>query len=166
MLTSDYTTVVSNLLAGNASYMPNYLYVEFANSDNPTIPVDTQGVEYYQALHTANPTVGYLRIPITIKPTVSNNRITYTVLMTAIDSVNGLSFGEGSRIYGVALVSAITPEDISNDIVFAREYFQDTSKQLVMTANQTFCFSFKLALFDGVAPSPEEINWNEEDDEE
>ena len=164
MLTSDYTTVVSNLLAGNSSYMPNYLYVEFTNLDNPTIPTDTDGVEYYQALHTTTPTVGYLRIPITIKPTVSNNRITYTVLMTSTTSANGLSFGSGSRIYGVALVSAITPTDSSNDIVFAREYFSDSNKQLVMSENQTFCFSFQVAVFDGVAPDPEEIEWEDEND--
>ena len=163
MLTSDYTTVVSNLLAGNSSYMPNYLYVEFTNSDNPTLPTDTQGVEYYQALHTANPTVGYLRIPITIKPTVSNNRITYTVLMTSTTSANGLSFGSGSRIYGVALVSSTTPSDSSTDIVFAREYFE-SNKQLVMSDNQTFCFSFQVAIFDGAVPESEELEWEDEDD--
>lgn len=158
MLTLDYTTVVSNLLAGNSSYMPNYLYVEFSNSSNPTIPEDTQGRDYYDGLTD----IGYLRIPITIKPTVSNNRITYTVLLTSTTSANSVSFGTGSIIYGVALVSALDSSDPSKDIVFAREYFS-SDKQLTMVEGQTFCFSFQVAIFDGVAPEPEEIEWEDED---
>lgn len=158
MLTSEYTTVVANLLAGNASYMPNYLYVEFTNS-TVSVPEDQTSADYYEDL--TDP-VGYLRIPITIKPTVSGNKITYTVLATTTTSANGVTFGNGSIIYGVALVSAPDPNDPTDDIVFAREYFE-SEKRLTMTSNQTFCFSFQLAILDTAEPEPEEdVLWNEE----
>lgn len=145
MLTSNYTTVVSNLLAGNSSFTPNYLYVEFTNS-TVSIPEDQSSADYYESL--TDP-IGYLRIPITIKPTVSlDNKVTYTVLANTTTSANGTSFGNGSTIYGVALVCATAPDDPSKDVVFAREYFTDSSKQLVMTSNQTFCFTFQLTMVD------------------
>lgn len=159
MLTTKYTTVVSNLLAGNASYMPNYLYVEFTN-DTVIIPESYQDPDYYK--NGIPNTAGYLRIPITIKPTVSDNKITYTVLATNTISSTDVSFGNGSTIYGVALVSAPDSNDPNGDIVFAREYFTDPSKQLVMTNNQTFCFSFQLAVFDNAPPEEEELVWNNE----
>ena len=141
MLTDKYTTVVANLLAGNVAYMPNYLYVEFTNS-TVSVPEDTSSSDYYESL--TDP-VGYLRIPITIKPTVSpDNKVTYTVLANTTTSANGVTFGANSTIYGVALISAPNPNDPSDDIVFAREYFAD--KPLVMTSNQTFCFSFQLTM--------------------
>ena len=157
MLTDKYTTVVANLLAGNVAYTPNYLYVEFTNS-TVSAPEDTSSSDYYESL--ADP-VGYLRIPITIKPTVSqDNKVTYTVLANTTTSANGVTFGNGSTIYGVALVSSTDPNDPSKDIVFAREYFVD--KPLVMTSNQTFCFSFQLATLDSAQPEPEADYWNED----
>lgn len=159
MLTDKYTTVIANLLAGNQEYIPNYLYVEFTNS-TVSIPEDQTSSSYYNSL--ADP-IGYLRIPITIKPTVSrDNKVTYTVLATMDTSVNGVTFGNDSVIYGVALVAAPDPTDPAEDIVIAREYFTDPSKQLVLTSNQTFCFSFQLAIFDSSQSDPEEEYWNED----
>lgn len=157
MLTRDYTKVIANLLAGNSAYMPNYLYVEFSNSSEPTIPTDNQGREYFDQLSD----VGYLRIPITIKPSISGNILKYTVLTTDKTSANNTVFGNDSVIYGVALVSAIDPEDPTQDIVFAREYFTDPNKQLVMTNDQIFCFSFQLALF-ADDTTEESLEWDNE----
>ena len=156
MLTQDYTTIVSNLLAGKRNYTPNYLYVEFTNSDIPAITEDTQGREYYDGLTD----IGYLRVPITIKPTVLGTKITYTVLLSSTTSANGVPFGNSSKIYGVALVSALNPENSDTDIVFAREYFTD--KYLEMVEGQTFCFSFQISVFDGATPT-ESLDWNEEE---
>ena len=155
MLTTDYIKVVTNLLAANSSYTPNYLYVEFTNDSSVSAPTDTQGKEYYDSLTTS----GYLRIPITIKPTVSGNQITYTVLVASGSSLNSVEFTNASRIYGVALVSAVEPNNPEKDIVFAREYFPD--KTLVLGDNQTVCFSFKLSVFDSVTQADEEY-WVDE----
>lgn len=151
MLTQDYTKVVSNLLAGNSAYTPNYLYVEYTNSDVPAAPTDTAGKEYYDGLSAP---LGYFRVPITIKPTVSaNNKITYTVLLPADMATNN------AIVYGVALVSAPDPGDSTHDIVFAREYFVD--KPLALSSNQTLCFSFQLAVF-GAEDVYNDDFWNEE----
>lgn len=159
MLTQDYNIVVAQLLAGNSKYTPKYLYLEFANSETEVAVPESveEGRSYYDSLSLSD-SVGYLRIPITIAPTVDevNGKVIYTVLVTSIESVNGVRFssGDNSRIYGVALVAAPAPDDPTQDIVFAREYFRGT-RQLSAVDNQTFCFSFQLLVSKGSSDSNE-----------
>lgn len=161
MLTKDYNKIVAQLLAGNSEYTPKFLYLEFANSETEvSVPEDTElGREYYDSMLPEG--AGYLRIPITITPTVDpvNSRIVYTVLVTTTESVNGIRFSSAdhSRIYGVALAAAPVLDDPTQDVIFAREYFNGT-KQLTMVDNQTFCFSFQLLISKG-SESSNELEW-------
>lgn len=161
MLTKDYNKIIAQLLAGNSKYTPKYLYLEFANSETEvSIPEYTEeGREYYDSMLPEG--AGYLRIPITITPTVDtvNGKVLYTVLVTSTESENGVRFSsaDNSRIYGVALVSAPDPKDPTQDVVFSREYFEG-SKQLTMADNQTFCFSFQLLVSKG-SENSNEMEW-------
>lgn len=160
MLTQDYNKVVAQLLAGNSDYTPKYLYLEFANTENEvSIPEYTElGREYYDRMLPDG--AGYLRVPITITPTVTaDGRVVYTVLVTSTESVNGVSFSatDKSKIYGVALVAAPVRDDPTQDVVFAREYFRG-NKQLSVIDNQTFCFSFQLLISKGSTTS-NELEW-------
>lgn len=149
MITDDYTSVIANLLSGNNSYVPNYLYLEFKNTESPVPEPDLSyksGKAYYDAL--GNDT-SYLRVPITLKPVVDNNSVTYTTLVSSTEPMNSniiFSAEAHSRIYGVALVVALEDSDPTQDIVIAQNYIVDENKQLVVVDNQTFCFSFKLNL--------------------
>ena len=149
MITKDYTTVLANLLAGNKEYTPNYLYLEFKNTESvvsePDLS-DISGKEYYDTL---SGDTSYLRVPITLKPVIDGSTITYTTLVSSTTSANPnieFSADNHSRIYGVALVVAPIDADPTRDIVISQSYFIDENKQLVAVDNQTFCFSFKLNL--------------------
>ncbi len=147
MITKDYNTVISNLLAGNTAYTPNYFYLEFKNTESNVSQPDwssLSGKAYYDSL---DGETGYLRVPITLKPIAEEDSITYTTLVSSTESTNSnlvFSAGVHSRIYAVALVVAPTESDPTQDIVIAQNYLGD--KQLVAVDNQTFCFSFKLTL--------------------
>ena len=149
MITKDYTTVLANLLVGNKEYTPNYLYLEFKNTES-VVPEpdlsDISGKEYYDTL---SGDTSYLRVPITLKPVIDGSTITYTTLVSSTISANPnieFSADNHSRIYGVALVVAPVDADSTQDIVIAQSYLIDENKQLVAVDNQTFCFSFKLNL--------------------
>lgn len=158
MITTQYKEIVSNLLAGNSNYTPNYVYLEFENtSSEVSTPSDeTSGKSYYDDLGS---TKGYLRIPIVITPAVKNDRIMYTVLVTSTESETDLPFvtddSPSSRIYGIALVSAPDPADSTKDVVFSREYLTG-NKQLTATENQTLCVSFQVAITDQPG---EDLSW-------
>ena len=156
MITTQYKEIVSNLLAGNSRYTPNYVYLEFENtSSEVSVPADeTSGKSYYDNLGSDK---GYLRIPIVITPAVKNDRIMYTVLVTSTESETDLPFSSelNSRIYGFALVSAPDPADPTKDVVFSREYLTG-NKQLTATENQTLCVSFQVAITDQPG---EDLSW-------
>lgn len=148
MITNEYTTVVANLLSGNSQYLPNYLYLEFKNTESVVAEPDLSSVSGKVYYDTLSGDASYLRIPITLKPTVDGDSITYTTLVSSTESINPevvFSAENHSRIYAVALVVAPTPIDHTQDIVIAQSYLSGNS-QLVAVDNQTFCFSFKLKL--------------------
>lgn len=147
MITNDYTTVISKLLAGDTRYTPNYLYLEFKNTES-NVPQPNwssiSGKDYYDCLDSET---SYLRVPITLKPISDDTSVTYTTLVSSTEAANPemiFSAGVHSRIYAVALVVAPVESDLTQDIVIAQSYLGD--KQLVAVDNQTFCFSFKLNL--------------------
>lgn len=157
MLTEDYKTVLLQLLAGNRKFTPNYLYLEYKNTFGTVAPPtnSTEGKSYYESFENSD-VDGYLRIPITIKPTVQGDTVQFTVLVTNTDSQIGAEYSmiNHSTIYGVALVIAPEPEDHTQDIVFSREYLEG-NKQLIAIDDQTFCFNYQLSLTEPIA----ELDW-------
>lgn len=124
-------TILCNLLAGNTEFRPDTLYVEFQNSaDTPTTPVYTtdEGVEYYNNLSSPK---DYLKVPIVIKPSVSEDSVTFSAVIAAgTGAKNGLTCGSTTQAYGVALVSESTKQ------VYARMYF--TTPVALTTSTQYY----------------------------
>ena len=147
MITQDYTTVLANLLAGNSKYTPNYLYLEFKNTESSVLKPDLSSISGKAYYDTLGNDTSYLRVPITLKPVVDGSSIIYTTLVSSMEPINPnviFSAENHSRIYGVALVVAPESLDPTQDVVIAQSYLGDN--QLVVVDNQTFCFSFKLNL--------------------
>lgn len=136
MLTPEYIKVLTQLLAGNREYTPNYLYLWYTDGSSDS----------------------YLRIPITIKPTVDEDKVTYMALVGADET----DVAVDTAITKVSLVVAPAVNDDTQDIILSEQVI-DEEKQLTLGVNQTLCFSFQLSLI-GVMSDVEDTDdyWNEE----
>lgn len=134
---------------GNRNFRINAMYVEYENVADPEDPITppTYGRDedrsYYNDLGLSG-TRDFLRVPLLIQPTigieegfedffipgVSGNLLTFHAQTQGTIGFHGKSFNDGvnSKVFGVALVATPVFADPSQDIVFARTYF-DTEDQ-------------------------------------
>lgn len=152
----DWGFVAAKLIGqGNYKYRLSAMYIEFENVASPgnivTVPSFDRdaGVEYYDDLQSSG-TKDFLRVPFVslpaigiesgfeafFTPDVDGNKLTFHAQSQGVVGVHGKTFSSGvnSKVYGAALVA--TPEfaDRTQDIVFARSYFE-TGEQTVKEAS-------------------------------
>jgi len=131
----------ADVLALMASGAPGFhvatMYMEYENladpGDTPSIPSydRTGGIAYYNGL-SASPNKDFLRIPITVSPSLSSsddaiydgNVVTFFAVSEGLAGFHGKPFGPSSNsaVYGAGLVASPDPSDQTQDRVFARTY--------------------------------------------
>jgi len=129
--TYEGADILGHILSGQTEYIPNMMYFEFDNSGSPpSLTADREGRSYYAALE-AHATRDYLRIPIALAPTRSasnanfnTNIVTFRCQESSSIGVGGKTFSAAalSSVYGLALVSALSTSDRTQDLVYARTY--------------------------------------------
>jgi len=128
--------ILALLIAGNADYKLNVMYIEFQNTGGTPVPAPsfnrTGGRAYYDGLVSAD----YLRVPVLTSPALSasasqyeNNQAAFFAVTEGVLGVHGTAFNTTSVVYGAALVAAPDIGDQSRDIVFSRVYTEIGSIQ-------------------------------------
>jgi hypothetical protein len=137
---------------GRPEYKIGGMYIEFENVASPGDVVTppsfdrSEGLEYYSAL-SASPTRDYLRVQLISAPksslisgyedaSVNVNQLTFFAQSSGSTGVNGKTFSAAanSTVYGVALVAMPRWENMSQDLIFAREYYP-TAQQILKQAS-------------------------------
>lgn len=128
--------IMARVLGGDDEYKVQAMYFEFENLADPGDLIAeptfdrSGGLTYYQGLSSPK---DYLRIPITVSPSILSsditkyvgNQVTFFALTGGTQGVNGVAFNEASNstVYGVGLAATPVLNDPTQDIVFARAYF-------------------------------------------
>lgn len=106
------------------------MYIGFNNNSMGSFIRPTIDIEYSQPFNSLSSEFGYLREPLTFTPHYlsdpgySDNTALFSVMITSANSIFGAPFTHGvSRIYEVALVGALDPNNSARDIVFSRTGF-------------------------------------------
>ncbi len=144
--------ILTQLLRGRREYKINAVYLEFYNVASPGDPVTvpsievTEGRDYFDNLG-AN--ADYLRVQLVTPPTIRpqageeslfaeemGNEIEWFCLSEGEAGINGLPFGYGSNsvVYGMALVATPVWGDRTQDLIFARGYYE-ISNQIAKSAS-------------------------------
>jgi hypothetical protein len=144
--------ILGRLLAGYSEYAPNTLYLEYQNGGIPpsVTPTRGEGRSYYAALE-GSADQDYLRVPIVFKPALSatdanfvSNVVTFTVMSVDQPGAGGKGFSnlDNSQVYGLALVTALDLNDRTQDLVFARGYFDPITKGDTTQVSVTWSYEF------------------------
>jgi hypothetical protein len=127
---------LAQCLVGNADYAVRVMYMEFKNLASPGDPITppifdrSGGIAYYNGL-SASLDTDFLRIPLTLNPTVSTsgseyegNQATFFGISEGTTGFNGKLFNESvnSAVYGAGLISAPVIDSQASDKVFSRVY--------------------------------------------
>lgn len=106
------------------------MYIGFNNDGMGSFIRPTIDIAYSHPFSTFSGDFGYLREPLTFSPHYlsdtgyADNTALFSVMVTSANSIAGAQFEHGvSRIYEVALVGALDPNNSSKDIVFSRTGF-------------------------------------------
>lgn len=139
---------------GDSKYKVAGMYLEFENVADPSDPVSIpefsrdEGLEYYDNLSGDR---DYLRLNLLGVPSieiapgfesifekgVSGNRLTFFAQSSGVAGAHGVEFSAdvNSKAVGVALVAVPGVLDRTQDVIFARGYF-DVSDQIVKGASK------------------------------
>lgn len=142
---------------GNRNFRISAMYVEYENVADPedviTPPVFGRDEDrsYYNDLGLSG-TRDFLRVPLLIQPTigiesgfedyfiegVSGNLLTFHAQTQGTLGFHGKAFNDGvnSKVFGVALVATPVFSDPSQDIVFARTYFETSDQTPKLASSQ------------------------------
>jgi len=142
---------------GDRNYRISSMYVEFENVASPgdavTIPTfgRDEGQAYYSDLM-LSPNRDFLRVPLIVDPTigieegfedyfmagVDGNKLTFFTQTQGTVGYHGKTFSDSvnSKIFGVALVATPVHGDPSQDVVFARTYFDTGDQTLKLASSQ------------------------------
>lgn len=143
---------------GDRNYRVSSLYIEYENVSLPGDPVTPpsfardEGVDYYIDLALSS-TRDFLRVPLLVSPTigiepgfedwftegVNGNLLTFYTQTQGTAGFHGKPFSAAvnSKVFGAALVATPLFADQTQDVVFARTYF-DVSDQEVKSASKQF----------------------------
>ena len=139
---------------GDSNFKLSSMYFEFKNvtspSDSVAVPSYSRqdDISYYTTL--ANP-FDYLRVPLSALPsiTIESGYETYFTgdegnTMNFFAQTSGtvgelsrtFSSGSNSKVFGVALLATPSWSDSSQDLIFARTYFDVPDQQLKLSGSQ------------------------------
>lgn len=132
---------------GNSSYKISAMYVEFENTAYiPSVPsyARDEGVEYYENLSLSG-SKDFLRVPLLAAPSkelaagysgINFNQLTFLAQTSGTQGVHGKTFSDSvnSKVYGLALVATPVWSDRTQDLIFARKYY-DTSDHVLKQAS-------------------------------
>jgi hypothetical protein len=157
-----WAKVVAEALRGSPdgkNYSLRTMYFEFENNGGaavtpPTITRDA-GKDYYDGLST-DANRDYLRVSVagvTLSSTDEDNfpdgnKLSFIAQTSGSAGVHGKPFSAASdsRVYGGALVASPVLADPTQDIVFSRFYFSDSSEQLLKQAGSQITLTWPLTL--------------------
>jgi hypothetical protein len=149
---------------GDTDYVINAAYIEFENVDAPedevTVPEfdETSGLEYFANL-SGSPNRDFLRIALDVEPSLfvvdgfempadhGNGALLYATT-SGTTGVHGKEFSDAvnSKICGVAIVAAPVWADQTQDLIFARSYFEVADQALKQpNAQHTITYRLKFA---------------------
>ena len=142
---------------GLRNYRVSAMYMEFANVADPVDAVAVpssfgreEDMDYYADL-ALSPDHDYLRVPLAQDPMVSieagyeayfpegtGNKLTFFALSQGTQGVHGKTFSDSvnSKLVGLALVATPVWADRTQDIVFARTYFDVADQALKEASHQ------------------------------
>lgn len=127
--------VLAALIAGRGSAV-NAMYMEYKNLASPGLSITPPafdregGISYYSGL-SGSPDIDFLRIPLTVNPTIEasdvvygGNQVVFFGVSEGAVGFHGKSFLDtsNSAVFGAALVAAADLGDQSQDVVFSRIY--------------------------------------------
>lgn len=155
MIVDTSKQIQAKLLTGDSSYIPNYIFVEYRNVQDPESTVsdavsESETIEHYNNLLSGS---DYIAVPISIKPVYEYDENTdkYTVTYSTViagntEGVNGEPFTtrSNSLIYSFGLVTRVPTTYGHEDILFARTVLP-TTKQILKVTNDMYV-SWKLDL--------------------
>jgi len=139
---------------GDSDYQVAAMYFEFENVASPGDPVTvptfdrSEGLDYYDDL-SGSGTKDYIRAALVSTPMIGvktgyesyfgtneGNKLTFFALTSGATGVHGKTFSDSvnSKVYGLALVATPVFADPTQDVIFARTYFQ-SSEQVVKEAS-------------------------------
>lgn len=155
---------VARALRGERLYGLGGMYFEFENVADPEDPVTIptygreEGLEYYTDLALSG-VRDFIRAPLSLSPQlgivtgyedyfedgVSGNQLTVFCQTQGTTGFHGKTFSAGanSKVFGAALVAIPDFGDQTQDIVFARLYF-DVAEQTVKTPSSQFGIQWDL----------------------
>ncbi len=142
---------------GERSYRISSMYLEYENVADPEDVITpptydaNEGREYYSNLAFSG-TRDFLRVPLLLQPSlgiesgyedfftegVTGNRLTFHAQTQGTIGFNGKAFNDGvnSKVFGVALVATPDFNDPTQDIVFARTYFDPGDQTPKLASSQ------------------------------
>jgi len=128
--------IAAALVGRRPGYSLGTMYFEYENLPTPSTPIvppaydRSGGVAYYSTL--ASPR-DFLRIPITVEPTIISsdptkfvgNQVSFLALSGGEIGQHVLPFSHtvNSAVFGAGLVASPVPDTQANDIVWSRSYF-------------------------------------------
>lgn len=149
---------------GQASYKINAMYIEFENVASPGDPVAIPtygrdaGTEYYDDLQSSG-TLDFLRAALLQDPLLGvetgyeayfgsneGNKLTFFAQSQGTAGIHGKTFSDSvnSKVFGAALVATPTFSDRTQDVIFARTYFQ-VDEQTVKEASSQIGLSWNIS---------------------
>lgn len=153
--------------AERPDYHISGMYIEYENQTDPSIPISVStferslGLPYYNSLAVSD-TRDYLRVPLRLEPTLTiatgfseyftegqdGNQLTFFAQTSGTAGVNGKSFGASvnSKVYSAALVATPVFSDRTQDVIFARTFFDvgdQTTKEPSSQIGITWDISFE-----------------------
>jgi len=153
--------------AERPDYHISGMYMEYENQADPETPISVTsfdralGLAYYDSLATSEDR-DYLRVPFRLDPTLtistgfssyfvegqSGNQLTFFAQTASTSGVNGKSFGASvnSKVYAAALVATPVFSDRTQDVIFARTFFDvgdQTTKEPSSQIGITWDISFE-----------------------
>jgi hypothetical protein len=142
---------------GRKDYRIQGMYIEYENvadPDDPVTPPDypaSEGLEYYADLALSG-TRDYLRVPLVQQPQLgiiagdeasfvageTGNKLTFFAQTQGTQGANGKPFGSASnsKVFGLGLVAIPTFQDATQDVIFARTYFDAADQEVKLPSSQ------------------------------
>lgn len=162
MLMFDWATIVAELLRGAPDGKPYKIggaYLEYDNNGGAPVSPPTfdrsGGIDYYLSL-ASSATRDYLRVPLTAADFESTdatvfpggNKLTFFARTDGVVGVHGKPFSNAvsSRVIGAALVTYPDFGDATQDLVFSRFYWSDTSNQIVKATGSQIGIEWPITL--------------------
>lgn len=127
MILKGGAKLIAHALGGDQYAKIWGMYVGYNNTatfNPPSIDID-----YSNKFVSYSAPFGYIREPLTFSPTYQTslgydeNVVLFSTMVTSATKAGGADFGADSRMFEVALVSAVADNDLTKDTVFSRTNF-------------------------------------------